>query len=204
MKRAALLSCCAVLTVCLSLPAAAAGPAGVKMPEAIEAGGKSLPLVGAGLHSKNIVQIPGILGLPGIPGIPVDVYVAALYMETPTRNAAMVVSSDSPKAIALEFVYSKVSGKQLRDAWRDGFADNTPGADADLKARMDRFVDLFNASAKKGQRAVMTYLPGAGTTVTLDGREAALIPGADFASALFAIWFGDKPADAELKAAILK
>jgi hypothetical protein len=195
---------CALLTLWPVPSAFAAALAGVTMPDAVEVGGKSLPLVGLGLHSKAIVETPGFLGLPKISGPSVKVYVVALYMEKPTRDAASVVSADSPKAIVVEFVYSEVSAEQLQKAWSDGFTDNTPDPKAALKSRMDRFVALFDAPAKRGDRAVMAYLPGIGTTVTLAGREAAVIPGADFASVLFAIWFGDDPADAGLKASVLK
>jgi hypothetical protein len=190
MKRFAVLALSALLAFAFSLPAAAGELAGVSMPDKMETGGRTLTLVGLGVRSKTIFAV--------------KVYVAGLYMETPDREAAVVLSSDQPKALAMEFVYSEVSGRQLQDAWKEGFAANTPKADAGLSARMDTFVGLFTTPLKKGERVLLSYLPGTGTTVNIAGREAAPIPGADFATALFAIWFGDKPADAGLKAAVLK
>jgi hypothetical protein len=190
MKRFAVLALCPLLALAFSLPAAAAELAGVTMPEKMETGGKTLSLVGLGVRSKTIFAV--------------KVYVAGLYMEAPSKDAAAVISFDQPRALAMEFVYSEVSGQQLQDAWREGFAANTPGADAGLKARMDAFVGLFTTPLKKGGRVLISYLPGAGTVVNIAGKEAAPIPGADFASALFAIWFGEKPADSGLKASVLK
>lgn len=190
MKPLALHALAAVLALGLPLSAAAAELAGVAMSDRIEAGGKSLSLVGLGVRTKTIFAV--------------KVYVAGLYMENPSKDAAGVVSSDQAKSLVMEFVYSEVSGSQLQDAWKEGFAANTPKAEADLKARMDRFTGLFTAPVKKGEKVVLSYLPGAGTTVTIAGREAALIPGADFAAALFAIWFGEKPADSGLKESVLK
>ena len=190
MKRFAVPALSALLALSFSLPAVGAELAGVAMPDKMETGGKTLSLVGLGVRSKTIFAV--------------KVYVAGLYMETPAKDAAVVLSSDQPKALAMEFVYSEVSGQQLQDAWKEGFAANTPKAEADLKARMDRFVGLFTTPVKKGEKVLLSYLPGIGTIVTIAGKEAPVIPGADFATALFAIWFGDKPADAGLKAAVLK
>jgi hypothetical protein len=187
MKRSGL---AAVLAVVLALPVFAAELAGVTMTGKMETGGKSLSLVGLGVRTKTIFAV--------------KVYVAGLYLEAPSKDAATVISSDQPKALVMEFVYPEVSGPQLQDAWKEGFAANTPQAEADLKARMDKFTGLFTSPVKKGEKVVLSYLPGTGTAISIAGKEAALIPGADFASALFAIWFGDHPADAGLKAAILK
>jgi hypothetical protein len=56
---------------------------------------------------------------------------------------------------------------------------------------------------KSGERAVITYLPGVGTRLELNGKDVGVIPGKDFAEALFAVWLGAKPADAGLKAGML-
>jgi hypothetical protein len=51
----------------------------------------------------------------------------------------------------------------------------------------------------EGDKYIFAYEPGIGTTVNLKGDVKATIPGADFASALMAIWFGDKLGDGGLK-----
>ena len=69
---------------------------------------------------------------------------------------------------------------------------------------MDQFVGMFKEDAVKGDSYLFTYAPGGGTTIILKGKEMGTIEGADFASALMAIWFGDKPADKGLKKSVLK
>ena len=146
-----------------------------------------MSLVGMGIRNKLVVKV----------------YVAGLYMEEPSRTQEEIIGSDQAKAVLMHFLYKKVEGEKLRKAWVEGFEKNTPEANADLKSRMDRFVDLFSGDALKGDEYLFSYIPGKGTTVTLAGREAATIEGADFASALMGIWFGDHPADKGLKKSIL-
>ena len=160
--------------------------AGVTLDDTIETGGKTLTLTGMGIRTKTFLKV--------------KVYVAGLYMENPTSMADVIIGSDQPKAIVMSFLYKEVEGEKLQEAWREGFAANTPSASPDLKMRMDRFVSLFDTSAMKGDRYVFTYLPGTGTTVNLANEIRAVIPGADFASALMAIWFGDELGDGGLKA----
>lgn len=59
------------------------------------------------------------------------------------------------------------------------------------------------ASGRAGDRGTLTYLPGRGTELTLNGRPLALIEGADFARAYFDIWLGPDPIDAGLRDALL-
>ena len=54
-----------------------------------------------------------------------------------------------------------------------------------------------------GEQAVITYIPGTGTRLELKGKEAGVIPGKDFADAMFAVWLGAKPVDAGLKEGML-
>ena len=57
---------------------------------------------------------------------------------------------------------------------------------------------------QKGDRYALTYVPGAGTTLALNGRPLGTIEGADFAAALFTIWLGTKdPMDASFRLALL-
>jgi hypothetical protein len=163
------------------------------MDETMTVGGQTASLVGMGIRTKTFLKV--------------KVYVAGLYMANPSTDPAEIISSDQAKAIVMRFVYKKVDGEKLQEGWREGFDSNTPAASADLKERMNQFVSLFTASAMKGDEYIFTYEPGRGTTVALKGELKATIPGADFASALMAIWFGDKLGDGglrELKKSILK
>jgi hypothetical protein len=47
------------------------------------------------------------------------------------------------------------------------------------------------------------YVPGDGTSLLYNGKRLGMVPGAEFAAAFFAIWFGEKPLDPGLKRKLL-
>ena len=49
----------------------------------------------------------------------------------------------------------------------------------------------------------LTYLPGTGVQVEFKGDVKGVVPGADFAQALFRIWLGPSPPNAGLKEGLL-
>jgi hypothetical protein len=54
-----------------------------------------------------------------------------------------------------------------------------------------------------GDRYALTYLPGVGTELARNGRRLGVIEGADFSSALFAIWLGERALDDSLRRQLL-
>ena len=64
-------------------------------------------------------------------------------------------------------------------------------------------IDALYQDVEPGDRYALTYVPGAGTELAKNGEPLGVIPGADFASAYFAIWLGDDPIDASLRDQLL-
>jgi hypothetical protein len=56
---------------------------------------------------------------------------------------------------------------------------------------------------KPGDRYSLTYIPGKGTKLALNGEHKGTIEGSEFAAALFSIWLGNKPIDKTFKKQIL-
>lgn len=177
------------VAVGLVLVAAAAGAmelAGVTLPDSVTVNGSTLKLNGMGVRKKLFIKV----------------YVGGLYVVTPGHDAAAIIAADEPKRVVMHFLYSKVGKDKLVEAWREGFANNSAANLPALQARLDEFC-AFWPDMLQGQNAVITYVPGTGTTLEINGTKAGVIPGADFAQALFAVWLGGKPADAGLKAGML-
>lgn len=187
MKKLSVLALAAIIAVTVTATGLYAGElAGVTLDDTFEIGEKTVTLAGMGIRTKTFLKV--------------KVYVAGLYMEAPSINVRDIIGSDQAKAMVMSFLYKEVEGEKLQESWREGFEANTDTADPDLKKRMDQFVSLFSGSAMKGDTYIFAYEPGKGTTVTLGSEIKATIPGGDFASALMAIWFGDKLGDGGLKA----
>lgn len=186
MKKTAVLTLALILAFTIVPHTLFAGElAGVTMDDSIQIGGKTVTLTGMGIRTKTFLKV--------------KVYVAGLYMEKPSTSTVDIIGSDQARAMVMSFLYKKVEGEKLQAGWREGFEANTPSAGPDLKKRMDQFVSVFSTAAMKGDSYIFAYEPGKGTTITLKGEIKATIPGADFASALIAIWFGDKLGDGGLK-----
>ena len=173
--------------VCLTVTAAAlAGEvAGVKMPDSAVIEGKTVKLNGVGLRKKMVFKV----------------YVAGLYLETPGKDAAKVISSDQVKSIKLHILRG-LKGSQVAEAISEGFERNSKAQMGALKARLDK-LNAWIPDVVEGDEIVLTYAPGKGTVVSAKGVEKGVIEGKDFADALFAVWLGANPVQDDLKAALL-
>lgn len=179
-----------VMTVLLGGPALAGTLEGVTLPDTVTVDGATLHLNGMGVRIKSVAFIK------------VKVYAAGLYLPAKASDPAAILAADEPKQLVMQFLYKEVEAEKLVEGWRDGFANNSAAAMPALKERLDQFCALWPAM-KSGERAVLTYLPGKGTSVEIKGTQVALIPGKDFAQATFAIWLGAKPPNPDLKKGLL-
>jgi chalcone isomerase-like protein len=178
------------LFVCLALAVAGSAHAreveGVQMPERAVVAQHELILNGAGIRTKLWIKV----------------YVGALYLETPTRDAKTAIGADQPKRITLVLLRD-LSKHQQASALREGFEANAgPERMRYLAGRMQKFED-FMRDGKRGDWMMLTYEPGKGTVATDSAGHVTIIPGKDFADAVFAIWLGPHPADDGLKKAML-
>jgi hypothetical protein len=172
-----LLSCAAFAAVVL-----AGEVAGVKMPDTIIIEGKTLKLNGMGLRKKVVFKV----------------YVAGLYLETPSKDAAAIISSEQIKRMQLSVLRS-LKASQVTEAIEEGFEKNSRAQMGALKERLGKFGAMIS-DVVEGDQIVMTYLPGKGTAVSVKGTEKGVIEGKDFADALFAVWLGSNPVQEDLKA----
>jgi hypothetical protein len=174
-----------------ALPASALEIAGVKVADSITVDGKPLVLNGAGLRTKSFLAV--------------KVYVGALYVTQRSTDAAAIVALDAPKVIRMTLLRD-VDRSTMLGAFRDGIENNSPTQAAALAPKLKQVEASFPAEFKEGQVLSVTYVPGQGTTVGVEGAKGITIEGKDFADALFRIWIGPKPTDGgleDLKAALL-
>ena len=181
MRLAAL--CCCLLA---ALPAAAKEREGVVSPEVMEVSGKQLHLMGMGLRKKLWFKV----------------YIASFYLQTPTEDAALAISSDQVKRVEMHMLRDLERGK-ITEAVQAGFEKNSAAELPRLQGRLDAFLKSI-PDLKSGQVIRVTYVPGRGTLIKAGGGEEIALPGKDFADALFAVWLGEHPVDDELKNEMLK
>ncbi|ADB16584.1 conserved hypothetical protein [Pirellula staleyi DSM 6068] len=110
--------------------------------------------------------------------------------------------ADVPKRIEIEYFWS-LKAKDIVAASEKLLVDNVP---ADKLKQLRPAIDelhSFYRDIKPGDRYALTYLPGVGTWLTLNGKMLGNVRDPEFASAYFSIWFGKKPMDVALKDQLL-
>ena len=173
------------LLVLLAKAAPAAQIEGVTFADRHEARGTMLHLKCVGLL-RYMVLIKG--------------YVAALYLGDGVSAADVL--TDVPKRLEIDYFHS-IKGQQFGEASEQVLARNF---DATALARVRSKLAKLNAlyeDVQPGDRYALTYIPGIGTELSLNGAAKGLIEGVDFAAMVFSIWLGSDPIDASLKSQLL-
>jgi hypothetical protein len=130
----------------------------------------------------------------------IDAYVAAFYLQedVPSQKAL----SDVPKLLEIQY-FHEIKAKDFAASTSELISDNqSPETVAALQPRIEKLNALYD-DVKTGDRYALTYIPGTGTTLSLNGEAKGTIQGADFAAALFSTWLGSKPLDKKLKKQLL-
>ena len=172
----------AALTCSVALFAAsaeAANVAGVKLADQVTVNGQNLTLNGAGLRKKLFIKV----------------YVGGLYLTAKNSNPASILATDTPRMMTMNFVFDVDKGK-IAEAWHEGLAANTPNASADVKKAFNQLASWME-DMKDGQSLTLTYVPGAGTTVVVNGKTKGTLLGKAVADAILATWIGPKPGPGE-------
>ncbi len=163
----------------------AASLAGVTMPDTAQVGGKSLVLNGMGIRSKYMVKV----------------YVAGLYLEQKSSDANAIIKADAPKQVVMHFLHG-VTKSQMADGFTESFNDNSPDAMKTMKPDIDRVLAAQQA-LNSGDEMAFTYVPGTGTTMSVNGQSKLTIAGPEFAQVMMAVWLGPKPPTADVKTGML-
>jgi hypothetical protein len=163
---------------------------GVKFEPSIQVGGASLQLNGAGVRKRAIFKV----------------YAAGLYVPQKSKSAADLLAQKGPRRVQIGMLRD-VDADTFAQSLNEGLRNNSTEAQiAALKPQADALTATLKSAgeAKKGDAIHFEFLPDAGTRVVVNGKPVGNpIPGEDFFTAVLRIWLGDKPADADLKKALL-
>lgn len=160
--------------------------AGVQVEEAADVDGKKLALNGAGLRKKLFFKV----------------YVGALYVEQRSGDAAALLAADAPRLVRLHML-RELDRESILKAFREGIEKNSRATAAAALAKLAQVEKAIPEELKPGQVVTVTYRPGTGTSLGVQGGTAASVEGKDFADAILRVWLGDEPVDADLKAGML-
>ena len=160
---------------------------GVKVSDKLTFQGKDFVLNGVGVREKYWI----------------DLYVGSLYLPKKTSDAKTVINSTDGAIINLNIVSGMITSEKMMTAVNEGFEKSLNGKTEPMKDKIAKFESFFKEKINKGDQFIIANLPNEGVTVYKNGVKVGVIEGHDFKKALFGIWLSDKPADKDLKAAML-
>ena len=132
--------------------------------------------------------------------IVIKAMVSALYLGKGVKPAEAL--KDVPKRIAIHYFWD-LEGKEIAKAADKLLAENISATRLKtIRTEIDEMNALYE-NVKAGDRYSLTYIPGIGTELALNGKKKGLIPGAEFAAAYFSIWLGKKPMDVAMRDTLL-
>ena len=158
---------------------------GVYFKDSVAVEGTTLQIRGAGLFRFMRV---------------IKAYVGALYMMEgiPSEN----VLTDTPKRLEIEYFHA-IKAEDFGSASYKVLAQNVDPEEFErLKPRLDKLNALYR-DVQPGDRYALSYVPGKGTELALNGETLGVIEGDGFASALYAMWLGKKPMNNSFKRQLL-
>ena len=171
--------------------AQAAEVEGVKLAEQISVAGQPLVLNGAGTRYRAVFKV----------------YVAGLYLPRKTHLVDEILKAGAePRRLQLTMLrdidaaeFGKMFYRGMEDNMdRNAFAKLVPGV-----MRMSQVFTDFKRN-KAGDVIDIDWVPGTGMTIHVNGKSAGEpFREPEFFAALMRIWLGTKPADWELKDALL-
>jgi hypothetical protein len=176
------------------LPALAQGTAtevsGIRYAATQQLAGTTLQLNGAGQRSRFLVKV----------------YTAGLYLGGKATTPQAVYDMPGPKRLHV-VMQREIDANELGRLFTRGMQDNAPrdGFSKFIPGTI-QLAELFAARKRLLARDqfFIDFVPGVGTSVVVNGQpQGEPIREPEFFNALMRIWLGDKPADGDLKDALL-
>ncbi len=172
-----------------AIPAGTVVLAGVTFEPSIEFAGSRLQLNGTGIRSRAFFKV----------------YVAGLYLPAKAHTPAEVYASKGPKRVKVTMLREIESGS-FGKTMTQVMGDNLP------RERMGKCIpgllklgEVFAVKKKMavGEWYTIDEIPGKGTVLSINGSTVAEIAEPEFFTCLMHNYFGDKPADTDLKRGLL-
>jgi len=158
-----------------------------------------------GVHFENSYETAGIkmkiqgTGLFRYLGF-IKAYAGAFYLEE--GSSLKDVLSDKPKRLEVEYFHA-LKGEDFGITTNKVIAENTDALTLEKIRPQINYHNSLYEDVQPGDRYSLTYIPGRGTELALNGKTKGIIKGADFASALFSMWLGEFPMNKPFKKQLL-
>jgi len=169
----------------LSSHAFALDVAGVNLPPTVVIQQKTLSLNGAGIRKKFLFKV----------------YVGSLYTERKVTTPAQLLADPGDKLVRMNFVYKKVDKGDIVKAFAEGLENNSPAVARSAEAKA--FLSWFAADFVAGDTVDISLSADGTVAASHNGKTLGMVRSPALVQGVLLIWFGEKPADGDLKKGML-
>ena len=174
-------------TVVLLLVSSSIVVQAAELPPTLKVGEHNLVLNGAGEREKYFL----------------DLYLAGLYLTQPTDQPQAIIDADVPMTLRIVVATKLVTQEKFLESLQEGFQKSTRGNVEPIREKIQQLRQCFAEEITQGDVFDLVYLPNQGLLVFKNGKQKGTVQGLEFKRALFGIWLCERPADANLKQALL-
>lgn len=160
-------------------PAWAAQVAGVTLPPTETEHGTQLQLAGCAAREEFWM----------------DLYAVSLYLPQ-GMTAASMTDDQAPKLIRLDVTYDGKVPDGLPSAWKQRLRQRV--SQEFIRTLQKQYNNLRN-----GDTVRVSYLPGSGTTLSVNGNTIVTRPGGELMNAMMQVWIGPDPVSENIKRLLL-
>jgi len=169
----------------LSSHAFALDIAGVNVPPTVVIQQKTLSLNGAGIRKRFLFKV----------------YVGSLYTERKVTTPAQLLADPGDKLVRMNFVYKKVDKGDIVKAFAEGLENNSPAVARSAEAKA--FLSWFTADFVAGDTVDISLSADGTVAASHNGKTLGTVRSPALVQGVLLIWFGEKPADGDLKKGML-
>ncbi len=148
--------------------------------------GHELVLNGVGLRSMFMVRV----------------YVASLYLETPSSNPALIISNRQEKVPTRHFLHS-IDADQMIASMEQGIRDNSPDLSQDQIVDRNQLLKSLK-DVQPGDELRFVIGKTGETLVFQNGKMSADLKSPSSSEMLLSVWMGQAPPTADVKAGLLR
>lgn len=166
------------LLALLFIPVSAVGIERYSFQEQKNIGGYELTLRGSGVLRYMVF---------------IQAYEGALYLQE-GKTADQVLDEKAARLLLLHYFHG-IRAEDFADATTEMIRKNvSPDRFSALAPKIEQFNRLYR-DVRPGDRYTASYIPGTGTSLSLNDDLLGTIEGGEFSAALFSVWLGERPID---------
>ena len=162
-------------------PAWSAQIAGVALPPTEIVQGMQLQLVGCSSREK----------------LWLDLYAVSLYLPREMASVVRMTDDQVPKLVRLDVTYDGQVPNGLPSEWKQRRQGQVS------QEFMQTLARQYNP-LRGGDMVRVSYAPGNGTTLSVNGNTIATRPGSDLMNAMLKLWIGPTPVSQDIKSGLLQ